>query len=101
VVIEILFEEMIDTISAMRSSDKQETAFIRQLRAAERVLLNLQGTLAQRLAVIRRALENDSGAPVTLTTMHSAKGLQYDAVFSIRAADSVIPGRAQGLEEIE
>jgi hypothetical protein len=33
--------------------------------------------------------------------MHSAKGLQYDAVFSIRAADSVIPGRAHGLEEIE
>ena len=34
-------------------------------------------------------------------TMHGSKGLEFDAVFIIRAADNVIPGRAQKQADIE
>jgi superfamily I DNA/RNA helicase len=76
-----------------RLSEKQRSVRLKMLRAAEDILMKWRGSLAQRLAVIRLLRKNRADVPVHLTTMHSSKGLEFDAVFIIHAADNVIPGR--------
>ena len=50
----------------------------------------------QRLEDLRRVLEEkepDPGCPLVLSTIHSSKGLEYDQVYLIDAADGIFPER--------
>ena len=84
-----------------RLKERQRDVQLDILRNSETILKGIRGSLAQRLAVIQRQKENSSDVPVHLTTMHGSKGLEFNSVFIIHAADHVIPGKTRIKEEIE
>lgn len=76
-----------------KRSEEQAQAQTNILKAAERVLTSLKGSLAERIRVIAMNDRQDGQASVTLVSMHSSKGREFDAVFVIGAEDDRIPGR--------
>ena len=71
------------------------------LQEAARVFPDTQAWLAHAEAArSARPCTPEASAGVTLTTMHGAKGLEFDAVFVIGAVDGLVPHR-DGEEEEE
>jgi superfamily I DNA/RNA helicase len=56
------------------------------LDLCSRIVADLTGTLSQRLQFVQRKSRDSAEAPVTLMTMHAAKGLEFETVHIIDAA---------------
>lgn len=82
-------------------SVKKRETMINLLDTAERLLLRLQGSLKQRLSVIEREREAAEECSLKLMTMHGSKGLEFESVFIIQAADHVLPGRDRSQDNVE
>ena len=74
-------------------SQKQRERMIKLLDTAEKILLGLQGSFKQRLSAIERERQAAEECSLKLMTMHGSKGLEFEYVFIIQAADHLLPGR--------
>lgn len=61
---------------------------IRRLAA---ILAKLRGSIAQRLNTLTRLGDNENTSGVLLSTIHSSKGLEFDAVWILGAEDNNLP----------
>lgn len=82
-------------------SEKKRQTMINLLDTAEKILLGLKGTLNQRLSVIERERKAAEECSLKLMTMHGSKGLEFESVFIIQAADHVLPGRDTSPDNVE
>ncbi|WP_438396983.1 ATP-dependent helicase [Caballeronia sp. DA-9] len=69
---------------------KKEQA-IRAIQATYDVLSRLSGTFAERLLFMRQENNHPTPGALILTTMHSAKGLEWDHVWIARAEETIAP----------
>jgi DNA helicase-2/ATP-dependent DNA helicase PcrA len=76
---------------------------LNELQDAAKAHKHMNDFLAHAQAVIDAKKENaPTGACVTLTTLHSAKGLEFERVFIAGVIEDVLPHvRSQSVEEIE
>lgn len=69
---------------------KHESA-IRRIRATYDVIARLNGRFNERIEFLQRANNQPKPGAMILTTMHSAKGLEWDHVWITRAEEGVVP----------
>jgi superfamily I DNA/RNA helicase len=75
-----------------RAKQQHLAGAVRLLGRAARLLIGSKGTLAQRLDWARRAgRDQKNGDGVILTTMHGSKGLEFEHVAIIDAAEGIVP----------
>ena len=91
--------ETIETlIAGARSIDKEKIYILRCLAAEDMSAEDYIKSLAE----LEAELDNkspDSGADIVLSTIHSAKGLEYDNVIIADSIDGVLPGAETDIEE--
>ncbi|MEW6343104.1 MAG: ATP-dependent helicase [Pseudomonadota bacterium] len=63
----------------------------RSIQATHNVLSRLSGPFTDRIAFLRRDNNEPTPDALVLTTMHSAKGREWDHVWIVRAEDGVTP----------
>ena len=101
-IIRIVFEGCCDAICFCGTkTEAQIDAELNILQAASASLMTMSGSLASRIRKVTMADRKDRTAKVTLVSMHSSKGKQFQSVFVIGAEDQRIPGRAESNSEIE
>ena len=69
---------------------KKEQA-IRAIQSTYDVLSRLSGTFAERLLFMRQENNQPKPGALILTTMHSAKGLEWDHVWIARSEETIVP----------
>ncbi len=84
-------DELLDVVTEIQESARDFKTFEQWFSYMENYGLRLQAQARRR--------ENAERDGVVLSTMHSAKGLEYDAVFIIDANEGVVPHKKAVMEE--
>jgi len=71
------------------------------LESVRHVLSCLKGTFAERISYLNSPNESKSPDPdaLILSTIHSAKGLEWDCVWVVRSEEGIIPPEASSISE--
>lgn len=94
------FSLVLEGVSDWMLRHAKTDAAKRAIRTTYDVLSRLNGPFSDRLEFLRRKNNEPGNDAIVLTTLHSAKGLEWDAVVLIRVEETVLPDE-KGTSEAE
>jgi superfamily I DNA/RNA helicase len=83
----LILDGVVEWLTKFAKKDAAERA----LRATYDVLSRLNGTFTERIEFLKRDNNEPTEGALVLTTMHGAKGLEWDNVWIVRAEEGVVP----------